>query len=71
MSKAFINVLKAYHAPMTRESYLNTAWAGRPPVELDPELKAELEEEFPEDDAAIQGEQRCLNDKPPDAHQTE
>jgi hypothetical protein len=30
MSKAFINVLKAYHAPMTRDSYLNTAWAGSP-----------------------------------------
>ena len=50
MSEAFLSVLKAYHAPMTRESYLMTAWAGKPPVDengdLDPELEAELPIQF-------------------------
>ncbi len=44
-----MNVLKAFHAPMTRESYLNTAWAGQPPAEdSDGELPAELESILPE-----------------------
>lgn len=45
MSKAFINVLKAYGAPLTREEYLNTAYAGKPPSDT-----SEIEDEFPEDD---------------------
>ncbi len=46
MSQEFIDVMRAYHAPepVTRERYLNTAWAGRPPKDedMDAELIAEL-----------------------------
>lgn len=45
MSKAFMNVLKAYGAPLTRDEYLNTAYAGKPPSST-----TEIEDEFPEDD---------------------
>ncbi len=49
MSRAFLNVLKAYHAPMTRDEYLNTAYLGNPPEEdADGELPAELESMLPE-----------------------
>jgi hypothetical protein len=45
-----LKVMRAYHAPMTREEYLNTVYAGRPPLDengdLDPELEAELPEQF-------------------------
>jgi len=47
MSRAFINVMKAYHAPMTRESYLNFVYLGKPPVDDAGELPAELEAELP------------------------
>ena len=47
MSNAFIRVLRAYHAPMTREEYLNTAYAGNPPVDEAGDLPAELESELP------------------------
>jgi len=47
MSEAFLSVLKAYHAPMTRESYLMTAWAGKPPVDENGDLDPELESELP------------------------
>ena len=44
-----LNVLRAYHAPMNREEYLNTAWAGNPPEEDESgELPAELESMLPE-----------------------
>lgn len=44
----FVNVLKAYGAPVTREEYLNTAWAGNPPDPLGPELESMLPEELQE-----------------------
>ena len=47
MSEAFLSVLKAYHAPMTRESYLMTAWADKPPVDENGDLDPELESELP------------------------
>ncbi len=49
MSKAFMNVLKAYHVPENREEYLAFAYLGNPPEEdRDGELPAELEAELPE-----------------------
>lgn len=40
---SFINVLVAYGAPVTRESYLETAYLGRVPEEIDPEVEAEIQ----------------------------
>jgi len=37
----------AFHAPMTREEYLNTVYAGRPPVDENGDLPAELEADLP------------------------
>jgi hypothetical protein len=49
MSRAFMNVMRAYHAPMNREEYVNTAYAGNPPAEDgDGELPAELEAMLPD-----------------------
>jgi len=47
MSRAFMNVMRAYHAPMTREEYIDTAYAGRPPVDENGDLPAELEADLP------------------------
>ena len=46
MHDAWVNVLKAYGAPITREEYLNTAWAGRPPDPLGAELESMLPSEL-------------------------
>jgi hypothetical protein len=49
MSQEFVKVLRAYHAPepLTKESYLLTAWAGLPPEET-----IELDDDFTPDDAS-------------------
>lgn len=46
MSRAFVNLLRAYHAPLTVESYLDTAWAGLERPEFDAEDIAEIEREL-------------------------
>lgn len=39
--RGFINVLVAYGVPVTRDSYLETAYLGRVPEEIDAEIEAE------------------------------
>lgn len=48
MSRGFINVLIAYGAPVTREAYLDAAYLGHPPAELDPESEAEMQAQLDE-----------------------
>jgi len=40
-----IAVLKHYGDAVNRQTYLNTAYLGKPPANLDPESEAELPEE--------------------------
>lgn len=42
MANPMIAVLKHYGSPVNREEYLNTAYLGKPPANLDPESEAEL-----------------------------
>jgi hypothetical protein len=50
MSKEFLSVMRAFHAPHNREEYLATAYLGNPPEEdADGELPAELESMLPEE----------------------
>ena len=46
-------LLKKYGIPVTRENYLQLAFAGNPPDELDGEVEAELEEIFREYDESL------------------
>jgi hypothetical protein len=45
MSNPIIKVLKHYGAPLTRQEFLDTAYLGKPPANLDPESEAELPDE--------------------------
>ena len=49
MSDAFDNVMRvlAGGKRITREEYISTAWAGRPPVDSNGDLPAELEADLP------------------------
>lgn len=46
MANPMIAVLRHYGDPVNRDSYLKTAYLGKPPAKLDPESEAEL----PQDD---------------------
>jgi hypothetical protein len=41
-----IRLLEEYGIPVTRENYLNLAFAGNPPQELDAEVEAEIPDTF-------------------------
>jgi hypothetical protein len=55
-----LKVMRAYHAPETREEYLNCVYAGNPPVDdagdLAPELEGELPEQFQRGEAVTHDE---------------
>ena len=43
---AVLNYMKKHNLPLTREKYLEFAYLGNPPEELDAEQEAELPREF-------------------------
>lgn len=46
MTDYVLQKMEQYKIPMTRENYLNIAYFGNPPEQLDAEAEAELPEQF-------------------------